>query len=282
MPEWIIQINDILTRLNLISTAFRILLAMVCGGVIGLEREKANQAAGMRTYMLVCMGASVAMLTGQYMYETFQAGDPARLGAQVISGIGFLGAGSIIIAGGKRVKGLTTAAGLWVAGCIGLAIASQVPGARVVLGELDEGALRICRQNIRRNSLSGQVVSLKMDALSDPPPRLGDFDCLVCNPPYIPSGDIAGLDVSVRDYEPHLALDGGTDGLDFYRSVCRRWRDVLHTGSRLAFEVGIGQADDVLRLMRGEGFGELEILPDPAGIPRVVTGLRYQEVYADA
>lgn len=167
-------------------------------------------------------------------------------------------------------------------GCIGLAIASQVPGARVVLGELDEGALRICRQNIRRNSLSGQVVSLKMDALSDPPPRLGDFDCLVCNPPYIPSGDIAGLDVSVRDYEPHLALDGGTDGLDFYRSVCRRWRDVLHTGSRLAFEVGIGQADDVLRLMRGEGFGELEILPDPAGIPRVVTGLRYQEVYADA
>ena len=167
-------------------------------------------------------------------------------------------------------------------GCIGRAIASQVPGARVVLGELDEGALRICRQNIRRNSLSGQVVSLKMDALSDPPPRLGDFDCLVCNPPYIPSGDIAGLDVSVRDYEPHLALDGGTDGLDFYRSVCRRWRDVLHTGSRLAFEVGIGQADDVLRLMRGEGFGELEILPDPAGIPRVVTGLRYREVYADA
>ena len=142
--------------------------------------------------------------------------------------------------------------------------------------------MRICRQNIRRNSLSGQVVSLKMDALSGPPPRLGDFDCLVCNPPYIPSGDIAGLDVSVRDYEPHLALDGGTDGLDFYRSVCRLWRDVLHTGSRLAFEVGIGQADDVLRLMRGEGFGELEILPDPAGIPRVVTGLRYQEVYADA
>ena len=65
MPEWIIQINDILTRLNLISTAFRILLAMVCGGVIGLEREKANQAAGMRTYMLVCLGACIVMLTNQ-------------------------------------------------------------------------------------------------------------------------------------------------------------------------------------------------------------------------
>ena len=166
-------------------------------------------------------------------------------------------------------------------GCIGLAIASQVPGARVVLGELDEGALRICRQNIRRNSLSGQVVSLKMDALSDPPPRLGDFDCLVCNPPYIPSGDIAGLDVSVRDYEPHLALDGGTDGLDFYRSVCRRWRDVLHTGSRLAFEVGIGQADSVLRLMRAQGFGDIQVVKDHNDIPRVVFGTLCSEVYSE-
>lgn len=72
--------------------------------------------------MLVCMGAAAVMLTGQYMFEEFQSGDPSRLGAQVISGIGFLGAGSIIISGKKRVKGLTTAAGLWVAGCIGLSI----------------------------------------------------------------------------------------------------------------------------------------------------------------
>ena len=163
-------------------------------------------------------------------------------------------------------------------GCIGLAVAAQVPQARVVLGELSDGALRVCRQNIRRNSLSGQVVSLKMDALSDPPPRLGDFDCLVCNPPYIPSGDIAGLDVSVRDYEPHLALDGGTDGLDFYRSVCRRWRDVLHTGSRLAFEVGIGQADSVLRLMRAQGFGDIQVVKDHNDIPRVVFGTLCSEV----
>lgn len=73
-----------------------------------------------------------------------------------------------------------------------------------------------------------------MDALSDPPPRLGDFDCLVCNPPYIPSGDIAGLDVSVRDYEPHLALDGGTDGLDFYRGFNDIYPRMLAPGGAAA------------------------------------------------
>ena len=163
-------------------------------------------------------------------------------------------------------------------GCIGLAIASQVPGARVVLGELDEGALRICRQNIRRNGLTGRVTAMQLDALHPPLQRLGDFDCIVSNPPYIPTGDLPGLDPSVRDYEPHMALDGGADGLDFYRAILRHWPAVLHPGSRLYFEVGIGQADDVLRLMRGVGFGDLEILPDPAGIPRVVLGALYQEI----
>ena len=163
-------------------------------------------------------------------------------------------------------------------GCIGLAIASQVPGARVVLGELDEGALRICRQNIRRNGLTGRVTAMQLDALHPPLQRLGEFDCIVSNPPYIPTGDLPGLDPSVRDYEPHMALDGGADGLDFYRAILRHWPVVLHPGSRLYFEVGIGQADDVLRLMRSVGFGDLEILPDPAGIPRVVLGALYQEI----
>ncbi len=157
-------------------------------------------------------------------------------------------------------------------GCVGLAIASQAPQSRVVLGELSEGALRICRQNIRRNGLSGQVVPLAMDVMAGPPAHMGEFDCIVSNPPYIPRGDIAGLDVSVKDYEPHMALDGGEDGLDFYRAICQDWRDVMRVGTRLYFEVGIGQADDVLRLMRSAGFGDIEVVPDPAGIPRVVYG----------
>lgn len=96
--------------------------ATFCGGVIGAERRRSNQAAGMRTYMLVSLGSSVVMMTGQFLYEEYSTGDPARLGAQVISGIGFLGAGSIIISGKTKVRGLTTAAGLWVSACIGLSI----------------------------------------------------------------------------------------------------------------------------------------------------------------
>ena len=163
-------------------------------------------------------------------------------------------------------------------GCVGLAVASQCPGARVVLGELSEGALRICRQNIRRNNLTGRVVPLPMDVMAGPPAHLGEFDCIVSNPPYIPRADIAELDTSVKDYEPLMALDGGEDGLDFYRAICQDWRDVMHPGTRLYFEVGIGQADDVLRIMRGVGFGDIEVVNDPAGIPRVVFGTLYENV----
>ena len=163
-------------------------------------------------------------------------------------------------------------------GCIGLALAKHLPGSRVVLGELDEGALRICRQNIRRNDLTGRVVSLQMNAMEKPPAHLGEFDAIVSNPPYIPDGDIAGLDVSVRDYEPHLALRGGEDGLDFYRAICAQWRTALRADGRLLFEVGIGQADDVLRIMRNCGFGDVEITPDLNGIPRVVSGILCTEV----
>ena len=157
-------------------------------------------------------------------------------------------------------------------GCIGLAVASQIPGSRVVLGEYSEAALKICRQNIRRNGLSGRVVPVQVNALEKPERALGEFHCIISNPPYIPCADIAGLDVSVRDYEPHLALDGGEDGLDFYRAISRKWKEVLVPGGRLYFEVGIGQADDVLRIMRGEGFGDIRIVKDLNDIPRVVFG----------
>lgn len=163
-------------------------------------------------------------------------------------------------------------------GCVGLAIAAQTRNTRVVLGELSEGALRICRQNIRRNSLASQVIPLAMDVMQGPPSHLGEFDCVVSNPPYIPKSDIPGLDVSVKDYEPMMALDGGEDGLDFYRAISENWRSVMHPGTRLLFEVGIGQADDVMRIMRENGFGDNEVIPDLAGIPRVVSGTLCDQV----
>ena len=164
-------------------------------------------------------------------------------------------------------------------GCVGLTVAKFCPNSHVVLGELMEGALRVCRQNIRRCGVTSQCMPWQVDALAGPPPRFGEFDCIVSNPPYIPDGDIAGLDVSVRDFEPLTALRGGVDGLDFYRVISDKWRTALRSGGRLYFEVGIGQADDVLRIMRGQGFGDIEIVPDTAGIPRVVYGTLHDSVF---
>ena len=163
-------------------------------------------------------------------------------------------------------------------GCIGLAIAANAPECRVLLGDISEGAVRICRQNIRRNSLTGQVTVMTMDAMQPPPKAIGEFHCIVSNPPYIPKADIDGLDVSVKNFEPYLALCGGEDGYDFYTAIIRHWKNALADGGRLYFEVGIGQADTVLRMMRAEGFGELEIVPDLQGIPRVVYGTKMNNI----
>lgn len=104
------------------AIALRVLMAILAGGLLGLERGMKNRPAGMRTYMLVCVGSCLIMLTNQYVYQVYGSGDPVRLGAQVISGIGFLGAGTIVVTRRNQIKGLTTAAGLWTAAGIGLAL----------------------------------------------------------------------------------------------------------------------------------------------------------------
>ncbi len=105
-----------------LAIALRILIAILAGGLLGMERGMKNRPAGMRTYMLVCVGSCLIMLTNQYVFQVYGAGDPVRLGAQVISGIGFLGAGTIVVTRRNQIKGLTTAAGLWTAAGIGLAL----------------------------------------------------------------------------------------------------------------------------------------------------------------
>ena len=157
-------------------------------------------------------------------------------------------------------------------GCVGLAIAANAPECRVVLAELSEGALRVCKQNVRRNELNARVTCLSVNALETPASSLWDFDAIVCNPPYIPSGDIQGLDVSVRDFEPRVALDGGEDGLDFYRAVAAKWKSALRLGGALIFEVGMGQASAVEEIMEKNDYEDIKILPDTQNIPRVVEG----------
>ncbi len=116
------KIMSVLIEPNLCSTIVRLTLAVLCGGILGLERVKKRRPAGFRTYMLVCLGASLTMIISQYLASRGQTTDVSRLGAQVINGIGFLGAGTIIVTGKQQIKGLTTAAGLWAAACMGLAI----------------------------------------------------------------------------------------------------------------------------------------------------------------
>ena len=111
-----------LREVTYLAVALRILAAVILGGIIGLERGMKNRPAGLRTYMLVCVGSCLVMLTNQYIYQVTASGDPTRMAAQVISGIGFLGAGTIVVTRRNQIKGLTTAAGLWSAAGVGLAL----------------------------------------------------------------------------------------------------------------------------------------------------------------
>ena len=156
-------------------------------------------------------------------------------------------------------------------GCIGCALAHELPAARVVQVDISDAALEISRRNARRNRLN-RVIALKADALKKPPMSIGTFDLIVSNPPYVPSFEILTLDSSVRDFEPLGALDGGEDGLMFYRSIIRWWRHLLRPGGWLMFEVGEDQADAVLALMKDAGLQNLYAVEDTQGIRRVVIG----------
>ena len=158
-------------------------------------------------------------------------------------------------------------------GCVGLAVAANVPCCRVVLADVSEAALQVCKRNVRRNDLNARVTCVHADALQPPAAALWDFDVIACNPPYIPTGDLPGLDVSVRDYEPHLALDGGDDGLDYYRAIAGGWKSALRLGGALLFEVGMGQAPDVETLLAKNGYENIQTYQDTAGIWRVVEGV---------
>ena len=147
-------------------------------------------------------------------------------------------------------------------GCIGLAIAQRVKDAKVTLADISKEALAVAKKNVTRHQLSARVSCVQADALQPAPAFLGKFDMIVSNPPYIPTGEMAELDASVKDYEPHLALDGGADGLDFYRSIVKNYSSVLKPGGYLCFEFGMGQGDDVCQILENYGYTVLERVRD--------------------
>lgn len=147
-------------------------------------------------------------------------------------------------------------------GCIGLAVASRVKDARVTLADISRDALTVAKKNIVSNKLSARVSCVQADALSPAPAFLGKFDMIVSNPPYITGPDMAELPQSVKDFEPHLALFGGRDGLDFYRSIAVNYKQALKPGGYLCLEFGDDQGDDVCRILTENGYTILERTKD--------------------
>jgi len=155
-------------------------------------------------------------------------------------------------------------------GCIGLAVAQHVKDARVTLADISKDALAVAKKNVTNLKLSARVSCVHADALQPPPAFLGKFDLIISNPPYITKEEMGSLPDSVRDYEPHLALYGGEDGLDFYRAIIRNYRQALKPGGFLCLEFGRGQGDDVCAILRENKYTILERARDYNEIERAV------------
>lgn len=155
-------------------------------------------------------------------------------------------------------------------GCIGLAIASRVKDARVTLADISREALQVAKKNMQTHHMAGRVTCVQADALKAPAPFLGKFDMIVSNPPYITAKEMTELDRSVSDFEPHLALFGGEDGLDFYRAIAQNYKSALKPGGYLCFEFGDTQADDVCAILEENGYTILERTRDFNNIERAV------------
>ena len=157
-------------------------------------------------------------------------------------------------------------------GCITCAVGHELPATKLVAVDLSASALEVCRHNIARNRLNSRVICMQADATASPPLGIGSFDVIVSNPPYIPSAEIPGLDRSVRDFEPVWALDGGEDGLRFYKGIIKYWKSLLRPGGSLFFEVGEGQAKAVSEMLMAAGFASTQTKKDTKMIDRVVIG----------
>ena len=152
-------------------------------------------------------------------------------------------------------------------GCIAIAVADKT-GAHVVASDVSEDALATARANAEKNGVADKIEFVRSDMFGN---IEGAFDVIISNPPYIPTADIQKLDREVKDYEPALALDGGEDGLDFYRIIAEKAGGFLAEGGRIFLEVGIGQAQAVGDMLKGF---DTKIIKDMQGIDRIVCGVK--------
>lgn len=158
-------------------------------------------------------------------------------------------------------------------GCIGVAVLKHVPdGVTALFGDISDIAIRVTKNNIMKHGVTARALTTKLDALEPCTPVIGKFQLIVCNPPYIPTAEIPTLDISVKDHEPHLALDGGADGLEFYRAVVKNYKDALAKNGSMLFECGLGQYHDVAVILEQAGLEDIEIIKDLSGIERGVKG----------
>ena len=176
------------------------------------------------------------------------------------------------IEGKPRVLDLCTGSG-----CIGLAIADRVKSARVTLADISQEALAVAKKNITRNHLGARVSAVTANALEAPKAFLGEFDLIVSNPPYITAQEMKELDDSVSKFEPHLALFGGDDGLDFYRAIAKNYKNALRPGGYLCFEFGMGQGDAVCDILEANQYTILERSRDYNDRERAVIAQRKED-----
>lgn len=158
-------------------------------------------------------------------------------------------------------------------GCITCAVGHEMPATKLVAVDISPSALEICRKNIALNRLSARAICMQADALSSPPMSIGQFDMIISNPPYIATAEIDTLDSSVKDHEPLWALDGGEDGLRFYKSIIKHWKTTLRPYGMLLFEVGEGQAVAVSEMLQAASFRSVFTRKDTLGVDRVVVGI---------
>ncbi len=154
-------------------------------------------------------------------------------------------------------------------GAIAVSLANYIPNCTVTAIDISKSALEIAQKNAKTHCVTDKIDFKLFDVLGDIK-ELGEFDIIVSNPPYISKEEILNLESNVRDYEPTLALDGGNDGLDFYRNIIKHSTNMLNSNGTIALEIGYDQANDVVKLLKLHSFDDIKILKDYSGLDRVI------------